>query len=198
MDNLIATKLNCKVTELKNFLVKPSILEEINKLFFGMRIYTLYKNRNKEYKEFPFHYITTRGSNQLMAYGGKCQVKVYQHYYSRHRININFPQNPCVVHSFNNQKYYYPLELVSVVRYHVPTYFGFKSLKELTPRHFMRQTDYEEYVLREKTKLNGKVIDFQAIKNAVDLKTLQKLQTRCPTNIDATKDGNIPIINFQI
>jgi hypothetical protein len=165
MDFTIANKLNCDIIHLHKELSIQKKLDFINQWLKNYRVVTLYKNRNQQYKEFQFHFITPQNASKIQAYGQKARgPTVEQHYFVRHRITLIYPHNPCLVHINNKKSYFYPLELVTLVRINNQDFGRFRTLENLERKHFVRHEEYIEYLrLLHKNKI-GKQLDLVSIK----------------------------------
>lgn len=114
-----ARLLNCRVKDLRDRLNHPYDFNHIQNSLLGRKVKTTYKNRNGEFKTFTIGGITRDGANIVMAYGKRRQpfnTCIAAHFYARHRIELHYPYNQCVIESYHRgENRYYPLELLELV-----------------------------------------------------------------------------------
>jgi hypothetical protein len=144
---LIANHLNCPIAVLHHKLSDPRVRKLVENNLAGRRVFTIYKNRRGDYKEFDFSFLSRFGADRLPAYGTKVKGgTVQEHYKNKHWISLRYPFLPCVVDTFKGQDYYYPLELLQLVPHvlaHAPS--GMKSFKKLASRHFLHGHEFRRY-----------------------------------------------------
>jgi hypothetical protein len=113
-------------------------------MFKGKRVFTLYRNQSKIYKEFTIDDFTIAGCNLLLAYKN---ITVQTHYFVRHRLILHNPRIQCVMLYVKGDVYLYPLEFISLVPYQEhytrTDPFGMSTLKS---RHFKKKHDYRIYL----------------------------------------------------
>jgi hypothetical protein len=135
-------------------------------------VFTLYRNKTKDYKEFTFQGISIYGALVTPAYGScKIKVSVEQHYFARHKITLRYPQLQCAIDKCNGNSYFYPLELIQLVP-HPPPYRAKKTVafKELSSRHFNKRGQYNDYKRKVSngTQIYPKILQGPALKRLVN------------------------------
>jgi hypothetical protein len=109
--------------QLCNALKIPSIRESLIKAYNGKLFYTIYMDHNGKQKMVRFDGLTILGADKAMAYGQlrpPFNVCVAGHYFSRHKIRLQFPTFPMVIERTTGVDRYYPLELLIPVALEVP------------------------------------------------------------------------------
>lgn len=105
----------CKPGRLRGILGDPLNRKKAEK---HLRKSTLYTTHLKDGRNFKvrFGMLTRKSSHRLMAYNGFLQITVRQHMYARHRLNLRWPDLPCIC-MFGPKRHrdYFPLEVLSVV-----------------------------------------------------------------------------------
>ena len=116
LDTKIASILNCQISHIADKMNHPDNLKKVESFLNGKQLQTIYKNHIGEIKEFPFGGFTKKSARKQMAYNGFKNVTIDQHFYIRHRICLQYPNNPCVTEKFKNgHDRIYPLELVRII-----------------------------------------------------------------------------------
>ena len=115
IDNLIAEIIGCPKNKIGYYLEQPWIKTKLVKHFEDAKLVTLYNNRWGKHQEFKFNGFSFGSARKQYAYRKFMGTTVYQHFYARHNILLEFPDNPCLKH-FRNDNHidYYPLELIGL------------------------------------------------------------------------------------
>jgi len=118
-----ARLLNCKPSQLREKLAHPGKREELIRrmpyYITSKQMYTTYKDRNGEIRDFKFGGITEEGAAYIKAFG-RCSrpynMSVVQYFFAKHGIRLQFPYLPCVIELFpvGAENYHYPMELVEM------------------------------------------------------------------------------------
>jgi len=110
--------LHCSSRHLRDKLYHPQFRAQVLEALQGRIVKTLYLDKLQFEKTFSFDGLTHRGADQTMAYGRLSRTfncTIAQHYYSRHRIRLQFPYLPCAVEVIpNGEDRFYPLELLKL------------------------------------------------------------------------------------
>jgi len=144
MDVQIANFLNCRVCELADTLKKEGVRERVEQAFLGKRIFTIYYNCNRNYKEFSFDGLSMTRADRTYAYAN---VTVETHFMVRHKIPLKRSSLPCAMHFTRGLIHFYPLELLDLVphqRHYTRTdMVGMSTLKS---RHFRKKSQFRNYL----------------------------------------------------
>lgn len=115
----ICDLLNCSPLSLSVHLDDPHTRIHILKEFLDRKVRTTYLNRSSEKKVFIFGGITRKSANKIRAYGPlrrTFNVTISQHFYTRHRIKLRYPNLKCIIDRRPWEKdRFYPLELLEFV-----------------------------------------------------------------------------------
>lgn len=110
--------LRCSKEALRDRLFHPLSRTQILTGLQGQIVKTLYRDRLGLFHTFSFDGLTSRGANSTFAYGRLSRTfnsTITQHFYSRHRIRLQYPFLPCAVEIVpNGEDRYYPLELLKL------------------------------------------------------------------------------------
>nr|CAD2181247.1 unnamed protein product [Meloidogyne enterolobii]CAD2184483.1 unnamed protein product [Meloidogyne enterolobii] len=122
--------LNCHPKSLRDQLNHPSKRALLISKLKGKKVRTLYSDRNGFRKTFTIHGLTYKGAHCIMAYGALSRpynVSVAAHFYSRHRIRLQYPYLQCAIERFPRrcEDRYYPLELLEFIDEKEEDYIGF-------------------------------------------------------------------------
>ncbi|CAK5018913.1 unnamed protein product [Meloidogyne enterolobii] len=123
--------LHCHPKSLRDNILHPSKRALLVSKLKGRKVRTLYSDRNGFRKTFTIHGLTYKGAHCTMAYGALSRpfnVSVAAHFYSRHRIRLQYPYLQCVIEHFPRrcEDRFYPLELLEFVDEKVEDYIGFQ------------------------------------------------------------------------
>ena len=114
IDHKIAEILGCEVKNIGNVLDNPVERTRVVSVLDKCKLVTLYKNRSGK-REIVFGGISFKSARDQYAYQKFKRTSVYQHFYVRHRILLEYPDNPCLKYIRKNGHIdYYPLELVGL------------------------------------------------------------------------------------
>lgn len=120
--NAIARELKCDIKDVGNQLNSVKNRQYISNHFSSRHVRTTYRNKAGNYIEFLFNGITSKPASGIMAYndlGLTFNVTVPQHFYTRHRIRLQFPHHPCIMEKESNEEFetirYYPIELLNLI-----------------------------------------------------------------------------------
>jgi hypothetical protein len=143
----IAETLGTPSSELHKRLADPRIRSSIEKQLAHTRVFTLYKNRKGDLKEFKFEKLSCGGAHILPAYGKYGGTTVKEHYEIMHNIILRNPLLQCACHKYKNNVYYYPLELLNIVPHPSPYIApnAFRTFKLYQSRHFQSNAPYKRY-----------------------------------------------------
>ena len=115
IDNIIAEIIGCPKDKIGYYLEQSWFKTQLLKYFEGTKLITLYNNRLGMKQEFNFNGFSFGSARNQYAYQKFMRTTVYQHFYARHKILLEFPDNPCLKHIRNNGHIdYYPLELIGL------------------------------------------------------------------------------------
>ena len=117
IDYLCSTEVcNCTEKELYQLLQQPFYRFLVEESLQNQKLYTLH-NISQEIK---FRGLSVTHSSNTYAYNGYLGITVQQHYFSRHRIRLQYPRLPMVIHLTSTQRQlYYPIEVLGI---HIDTY----------------------------------------------------------------------------
>nr|CAD2201864.1 unnamed protein product [Meloidogyne enterolobii] len=123
--------LQCHPKSLRDNLHHPSKRALLISKLKGRKVRTLYSDRNGFRKTFTIYDLTYKGAHCTLAYGALSRpfnVSVAAHFYSRHRIRLQYPYLQCVIEHFPRrcEDRFYPLELLEFVDEKVEDYIGFQ------------------------------------------------------------------------
>jgi hypothetical protein len=125
-------------------MLEEGARDRVNHHFNGKRVFTIYRNHKRVFKEFPFMGLTILGADTTMAYGN---VSVEVHFLVRHKITLRNPKLPCVIFITKGVNHLYPIELLDLVPhqdYYKSTEMnGYATLKS---RHFRLKRHYRNYM----------------------------------------------------
>lgn len=87
--------------------------KEVTDLLVGETLRTLHlKDHNRT---FYFGGLSRRCARHQMAFNGKLGITVEQHYFSRHKRDLDFAFLPCVIeYGGGDRRNFYPLEVVTL------------------------------------------------------------------------------------
>jgi hypothetical protein len=118
-----ARLLNCRPSQLREKLAHPGKREELIRrmpyFISSKKMYTTYKDRKGEIREFKFGGITEEGADAIKAFGRLSRPynsSIVQYFYAKHGIRLQFPYLQCVIELFpiGAENYHYPMELVEM------------------------------------------------------------------------------------
>ena len=114
IDHKIAEILGCDIKNIRNVLNYPGERERVVRVLDKCKLVTLYKNQSVPCVV-VFGGISLKSARNQYAYQKFMLTTVHQHFYARHRILLDYPDNPCVMVTGSNFHIdYYPLELVGI------------------------------------------------------------------------------------
>nr|CAD2207614.1 unnamed protein product [Meloidogyne enterolobii] len=125
--------LHCHPKSLRDQIHHPSKRALLVSKLKGRKVRTLYSDRNGFRKTFTINGLTYKGAHCTMAYGALSRpfnVSVAAHFYSRHRIRLQYPYLQCVIEHFPRrcEDRFYPLELLEFVDEKEEDYIGFNLM----------------------------------------------------------------------
>ena len=112
---IICKIFKCKKDELSEKLRCPFNREKLDSLFGELLLQTTYKNRQGLKHMLRYSALSIQDANHLKAYNGFLGVTVAQHFYIRHRIQLQHYDLPCVAEYTRGGVHYFPLELLELV-----------------------------------------------------------------------------------
>ena len=113
--NVICKILGCNIDDITEYLFFPSNCERLESILKGLWIQTTYKNRQGSKHVLRYSALSIQDANHLKAYNGFLGVTVAQHFYIRHRIQLQHYDLPCVAEYTRGGVHYFPLELLELV-----------------------------------------------------------------------------------
>jgi hypothetical protein len=112
--------LGCSLKSLRDHLNHPDNRVRVLKALLGRKVQTTYLDHNGFKKTFIIDGLTRNGASSIMSYGRlpfPYNVSVAAHFYSRHRIRLNYPYLHCIIERFPyGEDRYYPIELLEFVK----------------------------------------------------------------------------------
>ncbi|KAF7636013.1 hypothetical protein Mgra_00004594 [Meloidogyne graminicola] len=129
-----ASLLNCNLKSLRDHLNHASKRSLILSKLKGRKVRTLYADMNGFRKTFTISGLRYKGAH-IMAYAALSRpfnISVAAHFYSRHRISLQYPYLQCAIEQFPRrcEDRFYPLELLKLVDDKVEDYISFPISKE--------------------------------------------------------------------
>ena len=118
--SVISNVIGCAPHELRAKLEQPKNRKLVDEFLRKHELYLSFK-----YSSTPLKItgLTYKGANHEFAYNGFQNTTVLQHFYSKHRIILEYPTVQClIVPRGTSEVSKYPLELVRLVSRKTPVY----------------------------------------------------------------------------